>query len=268
MKYCVSNRQPKQLLEKADEIKVQYSDIARIKNYIEDYPNKSFVYEIPKNILNSNIEWSKIKEYAEKADFKLAIKNLNLATECHNRNISFYWDYPVFTYYELRSLIKLNPCYIILNAPLFFDLENVNKITKIPIRLSPNLAYDAYIPKDNGIYGTWIRPEDVDNYSKYVNILEFVGVTTEQEATLFHIYQENKTYPGNLNFLFTNFNYHVDNRSLPEDLGIRRMTCGQRCMVHGTCHYCETIMNHANLIKKLHNLKKEQEEEKLKESID
>lgn len=267
MKYCISNRQSKQILEKADEIKVRLNDIARLKNYIEDYPDKSFILEIPKNCSNRDCEWSLFQKYADTANFKLAIKDMYLAEYCRNYDIPFYWDYPVFTYYELRSLIAQKPCYIILEAPLSFDLENVKKITDIPIRIFANIAYDSYIPKENGIYGSWIRPEDVKNYEKYVDTLEFfTRDDMEKEATLFHIYKDNESYPGNLNLLFTNLNFNIDNRLIPEDLAIRRMTCGQRCMSHNTCHHCETVFKYAELVKKIHNVKVNMDIEKMKEN--
>ena len=104
------------------------------------------------------------KTYTEKVNFILCIDNLHLAALCNLHNIKFYWNYPIFTWYELDGILKLNPCYLLLNAPLFFDLKKVKEKTNIPIRAVPNLAYDAYIPRENGICGTWIRPEDIKVY--------------------------------------------------------------------------------------------------------
>ena len=67
-----------------------------------------------------------------------------------------------------------------------------------------NLAFDAYIPRKNGIYGTWIRPEDVKVYEEWIDVLEFITTDLKQEATLLNIYKDNGYWPGNLNLLFTN----------------------------------------------------------------
>lgn len=120
------------------------------------------------------------------------------------------------------------------------------------IRLCPNLAYDAYIPRENGIYGTWIRPEDVEYYEQYVAVLEFATEELKREATLLRVYKEEKTWPGNLNLFLTNLGYNIDNRSIDEELGQRRMNCGQRCMSGGACRLCETCFKLGNSIRDLH----------------
>lgn len=122
-------------------------------------------------------------------------------------------------------MANLNPCYLFLGAPLSFNLNKIKTKYKIPIRLCPNLAYDAYIPRDNGIYGTWIRPEDVEIYADFVDVLEFVCDNLTTESALLRIYQEQKYWPGNLNLLLTNLNVNVDNRVIPEDIGKIRANC-------------------------------------------
>jgi hypothetical protein len=79
-----------------------------------------------------------------------------------------------------------------------------------------------------GIYGQWVRPEDVEVYEEYVSTLEFDNVLQDlkKESTLLHVYKDNVEWPGNLNLLFDNFGINVDNRAIPEDLGETRMNCG------------------------------------------
>lgn len=69
---------------------------------------------------------------------------------------------------------------------------------------------------------------------------------------MFHIYQENGYWPGNLNLLFTNFNVNVDNRGLPEEIGETRANCGQRCMANSNCRFCETAVKFSNALRKKH----------------
>ena len=257
MKYCVSGRHQKSILSKADEIKMQYKDRDRLINYIKDYPDKTFILIIPKDVPEDELEWNRFEDYSNEVNFILCIQDLNLAKNCHNHGIKFYWFYPIFTWFELNGVIAFDPCYIILAAPLCFDLKKVKAKTQIPIRLCPNLAFDAYIPRANGICGSWIRPEDVEIYEEWVDTLEFITDDLSKESTLFHIYAENKVWPGNLNLLLTNFNVNVDNRAIPEEIGKIRANCGQRCMSSGTCHFCETSVNFSNDIRHKHyeNLK-------------
>ena len=250
MKYCVSGRQSKGVIKKADQIKMKYNDKDRLIDYVEEFKDKTFILDIPAEV--KDIDWNLMRAYAEKVDFMLCIKDLNLAKTCHEQDIKFYWNYPVFTWYELEGLIALEPVYIMLGAPLSFCLDKVKKKTEIPLRLCPNLAYDAYIPRENGIYGAWVRPEDVDTYGKWIDVFEFSIDDLGKEATLLHVYQDNGSWPGNLNLLLTNLNANIDNRALPEDLGKKRATCGQRCVFNGSCHYCESAFARATALKDKH----------------
>lgn len=252
MKYCVSSRQPKSFLAQADEIKIPYADKDRLIDYVKEFKDKTIILTIPKEVHNHDLNWDLFRAYSEEVDFILCIDNLGLAKDCRAQNIKFYWSYPAFTWYELRSLVALNPCQIFLTAPLSFDLEKVKKITSIPLRLCPNLAHDSYIPRENGIYGPWIRPEDVKEYEVYVDVLEFITDDLGKERTLLHVYKDNGNWPGNLNLLLTNFNINVDNRGIPEEIGKNRMTCGQRCMQGGNCHFCETAIKFSNAVRSKH----------------
>ena len=252
MKYCVSGRQPKSILSKADEIKMLYQDREKLIDYIKDYSDKTFILEIPKEITADMIEWDLYEAYSTEINFILCLSNLHLANTCKEHNIKFYWSYPIFSWYELQGVIEVEPCYLTLTAPLSHSLEKVKRKTNIPLRLCPNLAYDSYIPRASGLYGTWVRPEDTDTYDEYIDVFEFAATELSKEATLLHVYQENKQWPGNLNLLFTNFGIHVDNRVLPDELAKTRANCGQRCMENGTCHFCDTSIKFASAIRHKH----------------
>ena len=226
MKYCISGRQPKSILSQADEIKMQYRDRDRLIDYTQEFTDKTFILEVPKEISSDEMNWELYKAYADKVNFMLCIYNLNLAKECHEHGIKFYWAYPIFTWYELEGVAAFNPSYLYLGPPLSFSLEKIKMKYNIPIRLCANLAYDAYIPRENGICGFWIRPEDIETYGKWADAIEFITDDLGKEATLLHIYKENKSWPGNLNLLITNLNYNIDNRGIPEEFGEIRANCG------------------------------------------
>lgn len=252
MKYCVSGRQPYSVLRKSDEVRVQWRDRERIMDFIEQVPDITVILEIDRDAEITDREWATLEMYADKLDFYVAIQNLHIHQEVKEHGLRFYWPYPITSYYELRGIIALGPSYLLLGVPLCFDLEAVRTITNIPLRLIANTSYDPYIPRENGICGQWVRPEDVPAYEKYISVLEFVDANLTKEATLLHVYKDNGTWPGNLNLLFDNFNFNVDNRAIPEDLGERRMNCRQRCMRDGVCHRCFSAIQFAELIRKKH----------------
>ena len=110
---------------------------------------------------------------------------------------------------------------------------------KVKYRAVPNVAYDAYIPRNNGIYGQWIRPEDVEKYYQNIYILEFEDCDLNKEKALFDIYKNKKEWNGNLKLLISNLNHNVDNRSILPETGKMRSNCGQKCKFGISCHFCE-----------------------------
>ena len=240
MKYCLSARQSKEFLNKADEIKIEVRDYKAIIDYIENYPNKTLILEL-EHELPEKFSWNTIEMYSKKHEnFYCAVANKNQILECKLRNIKFYYKFTITTFYELASLKEMGASYVLIGAPLIFDLKNVKRYN-IPIRAIPNLAYEPYLDHPNGICGGWIRPEDVDKYSEYIDVFEFYAPKMlEKEATLYHIYAENKNWPGNLNLLIDFLNIDANNNAIIDENGFaeKRMNCKQRCMSNGNCHYC------------------------------
>ena len=238
MKYCLSSRQTNKYLTLADEIKVQSRDYRQIPDLFVDYPDKMIILDVTNENLDSE-EYRKIIEQYSKAsnNFCCAIYNLAYASWFEQRGIKFYYGYPINSYYDMRGLIDLGVEYIKITAPLTFDMDTLVRYD-VKFRMVPNVAYDAYVPRCSGIYGQWVRPEDITYYEDGVYIFEFEDTTLDKEQTLFDIYNKG-VWPGNLNLLITNLNYDVDNRTIPEELGKARATCKQRCMETGACHFCE-----------------------------
>lgn len=249
MKYCLSSRQTKIYLNKADEISVESRDYRQISDLFIDYPDKMIILDIPtidfeEKIQNAIIQYGEISE-----NFCCRIYNLNLVNWFKEHNIKFYYGYPINNYYDARGLVDLGVEYIKITAPLTFDMNGL-KNWNVKFRMVPNVAYDAYIPRTNGIYGQWVRPEDVNYYENTIYAFEFEDADLTKERTLYDIYAENGNWPGNINLLLTNLNRDADNRGLPEEFGEIRSNCRQRCMMDGACHFCETAFNFEKSIRK------------------
>lgn len=257
MRFCVSGRQPYSVLKRADEIKVAYNDKDRIMDFIEKLPDKVIILEVS----NEDADWTTWQMYSEKfREFHIALHNLSRWKEFADHNIKWYWPYPITSYYELGMIMNLDPSYIMLGPPLTFDLDTVFNLRyydgstdQVPVRMVPNNAKPSYLPThktDTGIYGQWVRPEDVPIYSTRVDCFEFDAFDLKQEEALLHVYKENGEWPGNLSLLIQNLNFDVDNRAIPEELGERRMTCGQRCWANSSCHLCHSALKFADQLRK------------------
>ena len=242
MKYCLSGRQPKNVLAKADEIKIEQRDYQALIDYIENYPDKTLILELNAE-LPEKFDWHKIEIYANKhGDFYCAVANKFQMAECSLRNIKFYYRYQINTFHELEGVKNMGAAYALIGVPLIFDLPNVARYG-IPLRAIPNLAYEPYLRHKDGICGGWIRPEDVEAYGEYIDVMEFYAPKMlEKEATLYHIYAENKSWPGNLDLLIEFLDAELNNNCIydEENFAKRRMTCRHSCMSSGTCHYCST----------------------------
>ena len=180
-------------------------------------------------------------------NFILALDDfdLDIVEKCKKEGIKFYWSYPVTTFYTLHALKKLGAEYALIDSPLTHSIINAANVG-IKLRVVPNVAYYAIVPREDGVLGSWIRPEDLDLYNPYIVAIEFEDCDIKKEQALYRIYMEQKAWPGNLETIITNLNYPGVNRMIPQDLAIKRMTCGQRCLLGAHCQLCYRYLNLAN----------------------
>ena len=107
------------------------------------------------------------------------------------------------------------------------------------MRIAPNIAYYAdSIPKENGICGSWIRPEDIEKYDKYIDTIEFEDCNTTKEQALYRVYMENHSWLYDLNNLITNLRAEANNLYIPNTFAFSRLNCGQRCKSVSNCNIC------------------------------
>lgn len=245
MKYCLSSRQTSEYLGKASGVRVQWRDRESIIDLIEKYPN---LEEISLDVPWTDKNWPALENYQKlcQGKFIIRIADLRDAVTAVEKGIPFYYHYEVHTFYELEGLEELGASEIIIGAPLTHMLPKVKEVTYLPIRVVANIAYEDLIPHKNGICGQWMRPEDMDFYSNYIDFAEFKFKDREQEQALFRIYAEQKNWPGDLSMIIDNLNFTATNRMIPGSLAVTRSQCGQRCLSGGACQLCKRILTVAN----------------------
>ena len=245
MKVCLQNRQEAKYLKYADEIKVGFRDRRALPDMFEKYPEKDFILEL---YSDSEIDWNDIREYNILSQGKLilCIANREQMNMCKEIDAKFYFGYPISSFYDLRAAVACGVCYVRLDAPIFFQLDKVKELG-VPVRAVPNVAYLDFIPREDGVCGTWIRPEDLEDYEEYVEVIEFEDCDNRKEQALYRIYIEQKAWPGELNDIISNLNYNGTNRMIPpHTFGIKRAVCGQRCQETGRCKICYRTLDLAN----------------------
>ena len=248
MKYCMSGRQPENVLRKADEIKLELRDWQALPDYIEKYNDKTIILEFTKDVPN-DFNWDLIQAYSEKMEgkFHCALADLSMIEtfSLQQRGIKYYYKYSVQTFFEAAGLADLGVSQLLVGTALMADLPNLRSL-RVPLRAIPNLAYEPYIKRKNGIIGGWIRPEDVDKYGEFIAVFEFYAPKNlRKEQALYRVYADQKTWPGNLSQLIDYLDFDFDNRLLWDEkhFAQRRMTCGQKCLKGSNCKYCYSQLN-------------------------
>ena len=245
MKYCLNSRQAHEYLLKADELKVEYRDRKSIPDLAEQYPNKTII--LLRSSFDDELVWKEIKEYNILTHGKLLLC-LGSMSDCEaakENDVKFYFGFPANTWYELRAMIDIGVSYVLIGAPLFFDMDKLATV-EIPFRIIPNVAYlDGFIRKD-GVCGTWVRPEDMHLYEDIIDTVEFSNCDIKKEQALYRIYAEQKAWPGDLSFIINGLEHKGVNRMLTEELTTMRMNCHQRCMDIGSCRYCYRALDLAD----------------------
>ena len=243
MKYMVSCRQSVAYLMKSDEIKVNYGDKAILSHLVG--PEEESTYKGEINIYiprGTNIDWNYFEPYRQALNLVIAPEDTYLLREARTYGYKAFWAYPVSTYQELDSLVYIGVDEILIDGPLYFDVENVKKLAHgVELRMNPIQCYPNQLPHTNGIRGTYVRPEDVNLYEPYVEHMEFGDLDLAAERVYVEVYNKQK-WPGNLNLLLKNLNYNIDNRGLnsPDlNLGLRRRSCQQKCLQGSVCRRCE-----------------------------
>lgn len=247
MKYCVNARCSKEILLQADEIFFGYKDTKALIDYIEKYPDKTFIYELSAD-QKSGIEFNTLKMYNDKlnGNFYIALpyhwENFDIFKD---NGIKFYVNQTIKSFMELQFLQDIGSSYAIIEAPLTHKLDKVKKYN-IPIRMCPNFQNISSIAK-NGVLGGWVRPEDIGLYEDYVEVFELYGFNSFVKASL-KIYKEGK-WDGDLNFLIPDLKQYIDSRTLDENITKCRITCGQRCLEGGMCRICHHLSDYSVAVK-------------------
>lgn len=258
MSFVVSSRQSLAYLKDKLEIKMNYVDIDRIRDFITD--EWTFQGELVIYIPNQTpIDWELLKTYRQMLKIILAVENPADIVNARNQGFDVFWSYPISSFQELRSFLAAGVSQVLLDAPLYFDLRAVKKICgDAQIRIVVNKCLNDYSFLPNGIQGTYVRPEDIQSYSEYVDHFEFDSKTLAQERTLYKVYAEEQKWPGNLELLLTHLNYSVDNRGFdaldPGNFAERRMNCQQVCQRDANkCRFCAITFKLINNIDKFTN---------------
>ena len=246
MKYALSSRQQPDYLELADEIRVQYRDREVIYDFIDKYPNKTIILEIPFYIEEESIDFEEINTLNKLVkDFMCRVSRIEDMRELDELDVRWYYGMVIDKWDDLACLATTNSAYVLIGGDLFFDLARVKRFG-IPIRSVPNvstvpsLINVGDLKYDISIVGDWFQPEAVSIYEEYIDAIEFENCNLQQERALYRIYAKNG-WPGNLTEIITNLNTDAEGRLInPVWFYTSRLDCQRKCISHQNsgCQLC------------------------------
>lgn len=161
------------------------------------------------------------------------------------------WD----TYYRLLNIPYITD--IRIGGGLMFELPEVAEMArrrKKRLRCICNEVYKSitYFDKERCYLDAFVRPEDIERYSQYIDIFELentiFGDPTSMD-TVYNVYAVDKHWDGPFNILFNHTKMDIEGNRLLADWGKYRIDCGRVCMKGTTCRICPSQLSIANSFK-------------------
>ncbi len=170
--------------------------------------------------------------------------------ECLHSSIPSYFNFPVTDWETFMSLVEWGVSDIKIDGPLGFQMNAINsKKGSTLIRVRPHESPNAAICIGDNENTFFIRPEDVDTYAPYIDILEIFSDNKEQEEVIYNIYKR-KHFNNDLSILVKQLKVQVPNPFIRTDFAEKRLNCGQACKGarSSTCRRCQHNIDLTNLV--------------------
>lgn len=246
MLFSVSYQSP--LKEKADEIKCPVNQLGLLYNFMKDHRNKRYVV-----IADGNVDIDVVQEQCDivkdtVADYAVQCSSILTMKQLIKNEYKAFLKYPIADWETLHGLLDVGVSDVYVDGSLGFSLKQVHDLCgNTKIRISPTVSPNAAITgiKPNSFF---IRPEDMELYAKYIDILDFQVPSIDKEEALFNIYHRER-FNYDMKDLLDNATFSVKNPFIKPEFGQARVNCGQRCLVPGrSCHLCNTQIELTNLV--------------------
>jgi hypothetical protein len=259
MKYCVRYFQDFRYFDIVDEVVLESQDSTHDSHLLQHIKDNYTTQRIIIDIRRREEEISEIipilKQIKEEyPNFTVLISYSEDAVEqLKQAEIPFFFQEYCSTKEVLYAFIKIGVSDVYVVEDLAFSIKSISPYCKennVKVRMFPNVAQcgkltESVIPD---IAKFFIRPEDVNEYEKYVDVLEFFGPPSRM-SVLFEIYNS-KRWLGDLNELIIGFEDSYSNPGISYFFGEVRTKCDHRCMIED-CDLCGDIGKLSNKIQEV-----------------
>ena len=251
MKYSVS-ADNRYMIKTADEYKCNFNRLGDIIDLIETTKARLNILYEPQDIhKDSEILISQIKILRKKEiEFTVACKNLRTLHQVLDLEAPAYLDLPISDWEMLNNVLEWNVSDVWIDGPLCFAADGVRSLTHgVNVRMTPHMSGNAGFGEGrrSNAYSAFIRPEDVEVYETFIDILDFKTDNIETERALFNIYKRGY-FNNNLKELIQQLNFsYINNTLIPKRFAEKRLNCQQRCQTpFGHCFICERLLSLTN----------------------
>jgi hypothetical protein len=224
-------------------------------DYIKNNPNKRFNIELSEI---TNHTYKLLDLIKEISSYTVRTSSLSLLQTLLNRGYNAYPTFPVSDWETFSNLKDLGVSDIYIDGPLGFQAKEIAAGKgDIKIRVSPTKSPNSALSANTSPASFFIRPEDIQLYSSFVDIIDFKEPNQEKEDALYSIYNK-EVFPYDANFLISSFGFPIDNSFIKEEFAETRLNCRQICKIPThSCHYCETYFKTASTLTELNKWIKE-----------
>lgn len=274
MKYCIDYSKDTQILDKVDEINVfrdKIQDLEALEQFCEKHKEQRINVCIKdlEEAINQNWVKDLLDFQKQHKDYNIYLrfpgKNEELGVMLHEYlDSKFYFDTKVNDWDRVIGFIEFGVTDIFIVEGLGFELEKIAAIAhqnNVQIRVFPNVAQSTWNDLDD-LRKFWIRPDDIDFYSQYVDVCEFFEESKKIDI-LYNIYKKDKKWFGNLSELIIGLHEPIDSRYIVPRFVKKRVKCGRECMKGGNCQMCDRIRELSGNLEKaglMVTMEKEKEE--------
>lgn len=252
MKSCIEWRKSFKYLPQIDQFNIDFRNKQiKLLQFLQLYAKSQRVnIRLPGDFTEENIELLNLI-YEKGYNIAIVLPSILTLQDLQKIKAPYYFQELATCWDELINFISLKVSDVFVSCELGFELDAVKALlenTGIQIRCYANISQSK---GDNtkGIKGFYIRPEDIDIYGKYIDIIEFFGSVTTQNA-LYEIYFHDKKWDGKLNEIIKGIKSNVNNYYiLSKHFAEYRTKCAKKCLKSNDCQLCDKIISLANSLR-------------------
>ena len=272
-KFCVEYREHSKSLASAKEIRItvkpdskveaikavlaNLQDTQRLNIYLEDDIQDYIANKSLKTILDI------VKETDKEYTFCLSNHSVAYAQMIDElfTDIPHYYNITICTWDDLMAFLNTIPNLsdILIAESLGFELPAIAAIcsaSNIKVRVYPDVAQAANLNIPD-MFKFFIRPEDIEVYSKFVDVFELFH--KENQETIYDIYANQKTWQSSIKEIILGLDEDAPCSKMLK-FGDKRVDCGRKCMrLASSCGICDQVYKIAEGLDNLNLTLKEKE---------